>query len=256
MCHIRCTTHDIVCWHTTSESYIHTISCTIWTYDIVCHVDTTLYVHFRHTTLYTICWDENVRCRMCHIRCRMLTYDIRVVRHVRCRTYNVRMSYVYILYIARTTSYVRCSTRCRMSYMHDVLVRHRTRSRWQESRSSWCWSIEIITGTASHLGRGRETELPRGNRDHDSCPSRCLFKLDSETRTFKFNFKLIFWHRKIHCLRRQITASHCLCRWFEKSKHRDEASIYWHRIAITWEKWYWNSYPKKHPTIACSLNLV
>ncbi len=115
-------TYDIVCWHTTS--YVHTMSYTIWTYDIVCHVHTTLYVHFRHTTLYTICGDENGRCRMCHIRCRMLTYDI--VRHVRCRTYDVvRLYPVYRTYdivrtMFNTTSYVAHT----MSYVHDV--RHRT----------------------------------------------------------------------------------------------------------------------------------
>ena len=114
------------------------MSHTIWTYDILCHVHTTSYVHFRHTTLYTICGDENVRCRMWHVD----TYDVVCWRTTSYVMYDVActMLYVYILYIARTTSYVRCSTRCRMSHVrhrtcmtYDIVrdVRHR---RWQESR--------------------------------------------------------------------------------------------------------------------------
>jgi hypothetical protein len=62
------------------------------------------------------CGDDNIRCRMCDIRCLMLTYDI--VRHVRCRTYDVvRLYPVYRTY----ELHVRCTTRCRMLH-----VRHRT----------------------------------------------------------------------------------------------------------------------------------
>ncbi len=75
----------------------------------------------------------------------MTTNDVVRVRHdvVRRRTtsymtYDVvrTMSYVYILYIARTTSHVRYTTRCRMSHVRCLrhartYVRH---SRWQESK--------------------------------------------------------------------------------------------------------------------------
>ncbi len=52
-----------------------------------------------------------------------VTYDVVCWRTTLYVTYDVAraMSYVYILYIARTTSHVRCTTRCRMLH-----VRHRT----------------------------------------------------------------------------------------------------------------------------------
>jgi hypothetical protein len=107
-----------------ATSYVHTMSYTIWTYDIVCHVHTTLYIHFRHTTLYTICGGEHVLCRMWHVRCRMLTYDI--VFDVQCSTYDVvRLHPVHRTYdmvhaMFNTMSYVART----MSYVHDVW--HRT----------------------------------------------------------------------------------------------------------------------------------
>jgi hypothetical protein len=51
---------------------------------------------------------------MCQTRCRAYTYDIE-------RTYDVArtMLYVYILYIARTTSYVRYTMRCCVSHIWE-----------------------------------------------------------------------------------------------------------------------------------------
>ncbi len=71
-----------------------------------------------------------------------VTYDVVCWRTTSYVTYDIArtMSYVYILYIARMASYVRCSTWCRMSHVrcrtcmtYDIVrdVRHR---RWQESR--------------------------------------------------------------------------------------------------------------------------
>ncbi len=100
--------------------------------------------------------------RHCRIYVEMNTYDVLCVTYdVVCQhttsyvTYDVArtMSYVYTLYIARTTSYVRCSTRCRMSHVrcrtcmtYDIVrdVRHR---RWQESR---CPRTTIIS--TNHFG--------------------------------------------------------------------------------------------------------
>jgi hypothetical protein len=113
-------TYNIVCWHATS--YVHTMSYTIWTDDIVCHIRTTSYVHFWHTTLHTICGGDNIRCRMCDIRCRMLTYDI--VRDIRCRTYNVvRLYPVYSTYDIAHTMYNTMSYVCTYDivYTYDIV---------------------------------------------------------------------------------------------------------------------------------------
>ncbi len=87
----------------------------------------------RHCIRYVEVNTYNVVCAMYYVVCwrttLYITYDV-------ART----MSYVYTLYIVRTTSYVRCSTRCRTSHVqcrtcmtYDIVrdVRH---SRWQESR--------------------------------------------------------------------------------------------------------------------------
>jgi len=99
------------------------------TYDVVC------------VTYDVVCW----RTTLYVTYMSYVTYDV-------ART----MSYVYTLYIARTTSYVRCSTRCRTSHVrcrtcmtYDIVrdVRHR---RWQESR--W-WRHGDLSVLKSHFKR-------------------------------------------------------------------------------------------------------
>ncbi len=69
-------------------------------------------VHLGQTTSYTIYLNDNLRCPMCQTRCSVYTYYI-------VHTYEVvrKMSYVYILYIARTTSHVQYTMRCRISHV-------------------------------------------------------------------------------------------------------------------------------------------
>ncbi len=85
-----------------------------------------------------------------------VTYDVVCWRATSYVTYDVArtMSYVYILYIARTRSYVRCSTPCRMSHVRCCtcmtynIVRDVRHSRWQESR---CFVMIINRRARFHL---------------------------------------------------------------------------------------------------------
>jgi hypothetical protein len=137
---------------------VYTMSYTaiVWTYDIVCHVHTTSYIHFRHTTLYTICGDEYVRCRMCHILCRLslaagtVTPAVQVdLRHRSTSTpgdvtYDVArtMSYKYVY----TISHVRCSTRCRLSHVRCRTCRTYDRGIRRESYVTY----DIRVGGKNH----------------------------------------------------------------------------------------------------------
>ncbi len=111
-------------------------------------------IRYKHTISYVMYVRHRISIsdiRHCIRYVEVNTYDVVCVTYdVVCRlttsyvTYDVArtMSYVYILYIVCTTSYVRCSTRCRTSHVrcihrtcmtYDIVrdVRHR---RWQESR--------------------------------------------------------------------------------------------------------------------------
>ncbi len=117
--------------------------------------------------------------RHCRIYVEMNTYDVVCVTYdVVCRrttsyvTYDVArtMSYVYTLYIALTTSYVRCSTRCRTSHVrcrtymtYDIVrdVRHR---RWQESRCS----AQSVTGAGPPCPHPQTSPLPSWPLSHSA----------------------------------------------------------------------------------------
>jgi hypothetical protein len=116
------------------------------TYDIL-YLFPTLCGDIRHCIRYVEMKTYDVVCDTYDVVCRRttsyVTYDVARTR-----------SYVYILYtslsIARTTSYVRCSTRCCMSHVrcrtcmtYDIVldVRHR---RWQESR--WYLNLKSHSG--------------------------------------------------------------------------------------------------------------
>ena len=85
-------------------------------------------IRYEHTMSYVMYIRHRMSIsdiRHCQQYVEMNTYDVVCVTYdVVCRrttsyvTYDVaRTMYVYILYIARTTSYVRCSTRCRTSHV-------------------------------------------------------------------------------------------------------------------------------------------
>ena len=89
------------------------------------YVHTTSYVlHVRCRTFcltYDVVYDMLTRCRTSVIRYRTSTYDINM-------TYDIvpTMSYVAYLYIARTTSYLRCCTRHRTSDVRCRTYRRKT----------------------------------------------------------------------------------------------------------------------------------
>ena len=113
------------------------------------------------------------------------TYDVVCWRTTSYVTYDIArtMSYVYVLYIARTTSYVRCLKRCRMSHVrcrtcmtcdivratYDIvlyIIRTMSYVRYTGYRRTTSYVRYRTSRTMSHVNTGHRMWL-RHIRHHD-----------------------------------------------------------------------------------------